>query len=135
MKTIITLAFLVVFPGIYIIPVKPPTPNPASLYARFMGYKSEIRTNASGEYGVCTFPDGSECEEWAFFRGLCGKKFSYCALKGCETGNVQTKGLSYCVCICSDSLGKKDSVRLDIFMEKHGDTLIPNRNKHITGLN
>ncbi|MEA3339639.1 MAG: DUF333 domain-containing protein [Chloroflexota bacterium] len=24
-----------------------------------------------GEYGVCVFSDGSECEEWAFFRGEC----------------------------------------------------------------
>ncbi|MBU1866793.1 MAG: DUF333 domain-containing protein, partial [Actinobacteria bacterium] len=24
-----------------------------------------------GTYGVCVFPDGSECDEWAFFRGEC----------------------------------------------------------------
>jgi hypothetical protein len=32
----------------------------------------EIRTDQEGsQYGVCIFPDGSECEEWAFYRGEC----------------------------------------------------------------
>ena len=32
----------------------------------------DIRTDAGGgQYGVCVFPDGSECDEWAFFRGEC----------------------------------------------------------------
>jgi hypothetical protein len=35
------------------------------------GYKLELRTDASGTAGYCIFPDGSECEEWAFYRGEC----------------------------------------------------------------
>ncbi len=32
----------------------------------------EIRTDASGgQVGICVFPDGSECEEWALFRNEC----------------------------------------------------------------
>jgi len=46
--------------------------NPASVYCHEQGYTLEIRTDADGEYGVCIFPDGSECEEWAYFRGECG---------------------------------------------------------------
>ncbi len=47
-------------------------PNPASKYCVDQGYELEIRTDESGnQYGVCIFPDGSECEEWAFFRGEC----------------------------------------------------------------
>jgi len=47
-------------------------PNPASKYCVDQGYKLEIRSDESGnQYGVCIFPDGSECEEWAFFRGEC----------------------------------------------------------------
>ena len=47
-------------------------PNPASAYCEEQGYTLEIRTDSDGgEYGVCIFPDGSECEEWAFFRGEC----------------------------------------------------------------
>jgi putative hemolysin len=48
-------------------------PNPASVYCEEQGYKIEIRTAADGsQSGVCIFPDGSECDEWAYFRGECG---------------------------------------------------------------
>ena len=46
--------------------------NPASTYCVEQGGASEIRTAEDGsQYGVCSFPDGSECEEWAFFREEC----------------------------------------------------------------
>ena len=45
--------------------------NPASQYCLEQGGELEIRENAEGQYGVCKFSDGSECEEWAFFRGEC----------------------------------------------------------------
>ena len=48
-------------------------PNPASAYCVEQGFRSEIRTTADGsQTGYCIFPDGSECDEWAFFRGECG---------------------------------------------------------------
>ena len=47
-------------------------PNPASKYCRDRGYQVEMRTDASGTTGYCVFPDGSECEEWAYYRGECG---------------------------------------------------------------
>ena len=48
-------------------------PNPASAYCVEQGYRSEIRTAADGsQSGVCIFPDGRECDEWAYFRGECG---------------------------------------------------------------
>lgn len=47
--------------------------NPASAYCVEQGFRSEIRTAADGsQSGVCIFPDGSECDEWAYFRGECG---------------------------------------------------------------
>ena len=47
-------------------------PNPASVYCEQQGYRLEIRTAADGsQSGYCIFPDGSECEEWAYFRGEC----------------------------------------------------------------
>jgi putative hemolysin len=47
-------------------------PNPASVYCEEQGGTVEIRTDADGgQVGVCIFPDGSECDEWAFFRGEC----------------------------------------------------------------
>jgi hypothetical protein len=46
--------------------------NPASTYCVEQGGTSEIRTAEDGsQSGVCKFPDGSECDEWAFFRGEC----------------------------------------------------------------
>ena len=37
------------------------------------GNKLEIRTAAdSSQSGICVFPDGSTCDEWAYYRGECG---------------------------------------------------------------
>jgi putative hemolysin len=48
-------------------------PNPASVYCVQHGYKLEIHIAADGsQSGVCVFPDGSACDEWAYFRGECG---------------------------------------------------------------
>ncbi len=46
-------------------------PNPASKFCEDQGYVLEMRTDAQGTTGYCIFPDGSECEEWAFYRGEC----------------------------------------------------------------
>jgi putative hemolysin len=47
--------------------------NPASVYCEEQGNRLEIRTAPDGsQSGVCIFPDGSECDEWAYFRGECG---------------------------------------------------------------
>jgi len=47
-------------------------PNPASVYCEQNSYTLEIRTAADGsQSGVCIFPDGSTCDEWAYFRGEC----------------------------------------------------------------
>jgi putative hemolysin len=47
-------------------------PNPAAVYCEQQGYTSIIRTAEDGsQAGVCAFPDGSECDEWAYYRGEC----------------------------------------------------------------
>jgi putative hemolysin len=47
-------------------------PNPASAYCEQNGNKLEIVTAADGsQSGVCVFPDGSACDEWAYYRGEC----------------------------------------------------------------
>jgi putative hemolysin len=49
--------------------------NPASVYCEKQGGVSEIITVPDGsQSGVCKFEDGSECEEWAYFRGECPVK-------------------------------------------------------------
>ena len=48
--------------------------NPASLYCEQNGNKLEIVTAADGsQSGICIFPDGSSCDEWAYYRGECGQ--------------------------------------------------------------
>jgi uncharacterized protein len=47
--------------------------NPASVFCVQSGGKSEIRTGARGQYGVCRLPDGRVVEEWAYFRKMKGK--------------------------------------------------------------
>jgi putative hemolysin len=50
--------------------------NPASVNCGTIGGKTEIRTGADGgQYGMCTFTNGTSCEEWALFRG-----------EGCKAG-------------------------------------------------
>ena len=48
-------------------------PNPASVYCEQQGYQVEIRTTSDGsQTGYCIFSDGSECDEWTYYRGDCG---------------------------------------------------------------
>ncbi len=66
----------VVVPEVQPSPTAEPTmetlPNPASAYCEEQGYKSEIITAADGsQSGVCIFTDGSECDEWAYYRDEC----------------------------------------------------------------
>jgi putative hemolysin len=50
----------------------PNMPNPASVFCEEKGGRVEIRTAADGsQQGFCLFTDGTECDEWAFYRGEC----------------------------------------------------------------
>jgi putative hemolysin len=54
-------------------------PNPASVNCEEWGGTLEIKDGEGGQYGVCTFPSGAKCEEWAFFRGECAPEApNYC---------------------------------------------------------
>jgi putative hemolysin len=53
-------------------PAEAGLPNPASAHCEAQGYSLEIRTDEQGgQYGICIFPDGSQCEEWEYYRGEC----------------------------------------------------------------
>jgi predicted secreted protein/putative hemolysin len=55
-------------------------PNPASVYCGQAGGTLEIKKDTSGnEYGMCSFQNGTSCEEWTLFRG-----------EGCKPGIVTT---------------------------------------------
>ena len=71
--------------------------NPASVYCEEQGGQLDMRTDESGgTYGVCVFEDGSECEEWAFFRGECspgGETMTIDeALESSEQGPITVRG-------------------------------------------
>jgi putative hemolysin len=61
--------------------------NPASVYCQEKGGTSQIRTASDGsQSGVCVFPDGSECDEWAYYRSECapgGKEAAYPSTGAC----------------------------------------------------
>ena len=49
---------------------QPGLANPASVYCEEQGGTVDIRTDESGsQTGYCVFSDGSEVEEWAYYRG------------------------------------------------------------------
>jgi hypothetical protein len=84
---------------------EPGLPNPASVYCQEQGGRLEIRQepDGGGSYGVCIFPDGTECEEWALFN------------KKCEQGMyVQAEdGMGYVNIVQEAGLG--DTINLEIF--------------------
>lgn len=45
--------------------------NPASVYCANHGGTLQMKTGPAGQYGMCTFSNGSQCEEWQYFRGQC----------------------------------------------------------------
>jgi hypothetical protein len=45
--------------------------NPAAEKCAAMGGTSKTIEEPAGARGVCVFPDGSSCDEWALYRGEC----------------------------------------------------------------
>jgi putative hemolysin len=71
-------------------------PNPASVFCEQNGGISEIRTDINGsQSGVCIFPDGSECDEWAYFRGECKAGDNLIAEDGWKIYRNQELGYSF----------------------------------------
>jgi len=106
------------------------TRNPAVVYAEKMEIELETRHNIDGgAYLVCLFPDGSECSEWDFFRGICGQQYSYCIKKGwlirTDTISKHSPEESYTIicpiCYKEDEKGKINSVMMLDLMKQNGD--------------
>lgn len=82
--------------------------NPAAIYCvEIMGYHYRIvQTADGGQKGICQMPDKEECEEWDFFAGTCGQRYSYCALQGyrAETRSDGRNPFAprYAVCVSPD---------------------------------
>lgn len=66
-------------------------PNPASENCIKQGGRLKIlKRGDGGEYGVCVFPNGRQCEEWALLRADCPPG-------GIEIGNFVTDEVTYCL--------------------------------------
>ncbi len=64
--------------------------NPASTNCEKLGGTlSLLKRGDGGEYGLCVFKDGRQCEEWALFRGECPED-------GIDTTGYATPEARYC---------------------------------------
>lgn len=65
--------------------------NPASVYCASLGYKLDIRTDAGGgQYGVCVFGNGQECEEWKFYRSECGAGYGQAGASTTDNSKINS---------------------------------------------
>jgi putative hemolysin len=71
--------------------------NPASVYCQGLGFSEETRESELGQYGVCLFPDGSECDTWDFLAGRCGQDHSYCVSQGYQLEAQKDLSIANCV--------------------------------------
>jgi putative hemolysin len=92
--------------------------NPASAECEEQGGRVEIREGEAGQYGVCIFPDGSGCDEWALYHGLCKHIISEAsALEGINASYIN---LNYGFTINpSESWRIED--RIDSLLLKHSE--------------
>ncbi len=71
--------------------------NPASVYCQGLGFKEETRENELGQYGVCIFPDGTECDTWDFLAGRYGQVHSYCQQEGFTLQSNEDENIATCI--------------------------------------
>jgi len=84
-------------------------PNPSAAYCTALGYKYDVIKDENGnEYGVCTFPDGSSCLAWDFYRGKASRKWSYCTRKGYGIKELQAHEGWFKGCSCLDTKTGKE---------------------------
>jgi len=71
---------------LFLAPQAQAIPNPSAVYCEEQGYELDTRTDDEGnQYGVCVFPDGSECDQWDYFC-KCTEKKSVCSSSMIEEG-------------------------------------------------
>ena len=103
-------------------------PNPASQYCEEQGGKVDLRTNEDGSVtGFCIFEDGSECEEWAFFRGECQPGEDQTPL----TGPIPEGAVSGNAFVNEASLAIAESFPVQIYITITGDLPDPCHRLHI----
>jgi len=96
--------------------------NPASVYCVSNGGKDIIMTNPDGsQYGVCVFPNGSQCEEWAYMRGNCSPAAANASgnatppvyLNGSACGSILSRSGTYALSADMDCPGTALTIAAD----------------------
>jgi putative hemolysin len=96
-------------------------PNPASGYCYALGYKMKSLKTDKGELGICIFPDGSTCEEWDFYRGLCGQQWSYAALCGYDQKDNGRNGwIAGAICV-DKKTGKEIGTNHTLVVDRYSE--------------
>ncbi len=98
-------------------------PNPASVHCEQNAGRLDLRTGSDGGVsGICVFPDGSECEEWAFFRGECRPGASLAA----PTDAVSQPGLPNPASVFCEKSGGRLDLRASVDGGQAGICVFPN---------
>jgi len=95
-------------------------PNPAAAYCKQMGYNYKIEKAKDGsEKGVCIPAFGKEFDEWDFFKGKVGTKYSYCAKKGYDLKVKKEGNNEYAVCVPKGSATTSETAKnmIDLMQE------------------
>ncbi|MFA4860273.1 DUF333 domain-containing protein [Methanoregula sp.] len=100
--------------------------NPASVNCGKVGAKSEIKTNADGsQYGVCNFPNGTSCEEWALFRGE-GCKAGVTVATTNTTAAPASVGMANPASVNCGKVGAKSEIKTNADGSQYGVCNFPN---------
>ncbi len=106
-KTLISLEMIIAMTAIGLLGgcERQTIPNPAAEYCIEQGGTHTLITETDGsQYGICTLPGGTECDEWAFYRKECPDCGSMCPLYSppapgwCEHGTIVDGGKDDCGC-------------------------------------
>jgi len=83
--------------------------NPASTYCAENKGELEIKEDEDGgQYGICIFENGKECEEWAFFKGDCDNKCFDVENKAILSLVLEKEGLDKDICNYASKIYKDD---------------------------
>lgn len=99
--SLIVLLIVVIY--LFTPPATTQLPNPASVYCEEQGGTIEIRASVGGQAGYCVFSDGTECEEWAFYRGECTKDTASTCKNLCGDGECQEVVCQAVGCPCAET--------------------------------
>jgi len=104
-KWILLIVLILVLTGI-----SQAIPDPSAVYCILQGYDLETRTDEQGnQYGVCVFPDGSECSTWAYYckcepNGIGCSPGVFSCHWPCEEMRCKEAGESVLVSTCCEGL-------------------------------